>query len=150
MDARELIRQHLSSGRIMQLATTDGTTPWACNIHYYADDDLNIYWISTETREHSKHIALNQNVAGVLMVHEDTPEEPYVIGVSIAGEAKLMPEIVDEIGRAYTEKTGKSPEFFAQLTSGDNPHRFYRLKPSKFVLFDTKNFPQEPRQEVSL
>lgn len=150
MDARELIRQYLAQCRIMQLATTDGNTPWVCNVHYYADGDLNIYWISTETREHSKHIAHNPNVAAVLMVHADTAEEPFVIGLSVAGQAELAPDVMSTIGAAYVEHTAKPQALFDKLTSGDNPHQFYRLKPTKFVLFDTKNFPQEPRQEVSL
>ena len=35
---------------------------------------------------------------------------------------------------------------FAELA--DRPHRFYRIKPTRIVLFDALNYPDDPRQEV--
>jgi len=135
----------------MQLATTSGDQLWACNIHYYSDEELNFYWISTLSREHSRHIAKNPQVAASILVHENTLEEPYVIGISIAGTAEHIGENIDEkIGAGYVQKHGKDPNFLSDIASGKNLHEFYSLKPSRIVLFDNKNFPDNPRKELDL
>jgi hypothetical protein len=32
----------------------------------------------------------------------------------------------------------------------ERPHKFYRIKPELFVLFDVEHFPDNPRQEYEL
>jgi uncharacterized protein YhbP (UPF0306 family) len=135
----------------MQLATSFNDQPWACTLHYYSDEDLNLYWVSTLARKHSKDIEQNPKVAATIMVHENTSAEPYVIGISIQGTAELIGEQVDPtIGEAYVSKLGRKPNFLSEIASGQNPHKFYRLKPSAIILFDNKNFPEDPRQELKL
>jgi uncharacterized protein YhbP (UPF0306 family) len=147
MQAEELIKQYLEQVKIMQLATSTDGQPWACTVHYYTDKDFNFYWISTLEREHSKAIAQNPKVAAAILVHENTPKERYVIGISVEGEAELIGEqIAVDIGNSYVEKIGREPSLLSDIALGKNPHKFYRLKPSKIVLFDTKNFPDNPRQ----
>jgi uncharacterized protein YhbP (UPF0306 family) len=147
MQAEELIKQYVEQAKLMQLATSLNNQPWACTVHYYSDKDLNFYWISTLEREHSQAIAQNPKVAAAILVHENTPEERYVIGISIEGEAELIGEqIAVEIGNSYVEKIGREPSLLSDIALGKNPHKFYRLKPTKIVLFDTKNFQDNPRQ----
>jgi uncharacterized protein YhbP (UPF0306 family) len=147
MQAEDFIRQYLEQIKIMQLATSINDQPWACTVHYYSDKDLNLYWISTLEREHSKAIAQNPKVAAAILVHENTSEERYIQGISIEGEAELIGEqITLDIGKNYVEKIGRPPSLLVDIASGKNPHKFYRLKPSKIILFDTKNFPTDPRQ----
>lgn len=149
MDPQELARQYLDQVNIMQLATSVNGQPWACTVHYYTDEDLNFYWVSTLAREHSHHIAQNPQVAAAVLVHENTPEEPYVIGISVAGTAEFIGEEIDEqIGAGYVKKHRKDAGFLSDIASGKNPHKFYRLKPSRIILFDNKNFPEDPRKEV--
>jgi uncharacterized protein YhbP (UPF0306 family) len=151
MDPEALIRQYVEQARIMQLATSANDQPWACTIHYYSDKDLNIYWVSTLEREHSKNIAQNPKVSAAILVHEDTPDEQYVIGMSLEGEVELIGEQVpEEIGQSYIQKLGRPPTLLRDIASGKNPHKFYRLKPSRIVLFDTKNISGNPRQEITL
>lgn len=135
----------------MHLATAVNNKPWVCNVHFFADDDFNFYWISTPVRRHSAEIAQNANVSATIKVHEDTPDEPYVIGISVEGTAKLLTdEETKVIGRYYIDKLKKVPTLVDDILSGKNPHKFYRLKPTNIVLFDTKNFLDNPRQEYSL
>ncbi|HVS58732.1 MAG TPA: pyridoxamine 5'-phosphate oxidase family protein [Candidatus Saccharimonadales bacterium] len=146
--AEEVIRESLPTIKVMQLATSANNQPWACNVHYYSDDDLNLYWLSTEAREHSQHIAQNPKAAAAVMVHLNTSEENYIIGLSCAGEAECVGEKVDDdIRNGYQAKHNTSDKFLSDVASGANPHKWYRLKPTKIVLFDTKNFPDDPRQE---
>lgn len=151
MDIKQLIRDYLSEHRVMQIATSVNNQPWVCNIHYIADEDFNIYWISTPQRRHSLEIAENPNVAFVIKVHEDTDNEPYVIGLSGEGKASLVPENeVETVGKKYFAKTGKSSSILDDILSGKNPHRFYKMNVKKFTLFDTNNFPDNPRQEIEV
>jgi uncharacterized protein YhbP (UPF0306 family) len=151
MSVEALIREYLSTVKVMQLATSTDDQPWACTVHYYSDESLNFYWISTLEREHSRHIAQNPKVAATILVHENTPSENYVIGISVGGTAELIGEYIDEkVGQAYVQKHAKDPNLLADIASGKNPHKFYCLRPSRFVLFDSKSFPGQPRQEWRL
>lgn len=145
-----LIREFLPKRNVMQLATSLNDQPWACTVHYYSDEDLNLYWISTAERHHSKDISLNQKVAVAILVHENTSTEKYIIGMSVVGTAELLTEGIEEIAVAYKEKLNKDPALMADILNGKNPHKFYRLKPSKITLFDTKNLLGNPRREWRL
>lgn len=151
MKPQDIARQVLPLKKVMQLATSSNGQPWACNIHFYSDNDFNFYWISTTDRRHSRDIEQNPQVAITVLVHEDAPDENYVIGVSAEGTAELIGQDIDkQVGEAYTQKLGKDPSLVRDIISGSNPHKFYCLKPSKIVLFDSKNFPDDPRQEWSV
>ena len=151
MNPKDLIKQYLGQRNVMQLATSVNDQPYVCNVHFYADDQLNLYWISTEARRHSQELAQNPKVSAAILIHENTPAENYVIGLTIIGTVEFLGKTVDsEIAAGYINKLQKEPSLIEEIASGQNPHRFYRLTPSSFVLFDSKNFPQDPRQEVPL
>lgn len=73
MDPKDLIKEHLAKTNLMQLATSVGDQPWACTVHYYSDENFNLYWMSTPDRNHSQQIEQNPNTAVAIMVHEDSP-----------------------------------------------------------------------------
>ena len=151
MQVEELVKKYLEQINVMQLATCSDDQPRACTVHYYSDENLNFYWISTLARKHSQDIKQNGKVAAAVLVHENTPSENYVIGISVEGVAELIGEHLDKkIGNGYVAKLGKDSNFLPDIASGKNPHKFYRLTPSKIVLFDNKNFPDSPRQELKL
>lgn len=151
MQAEELVRQYLRAVKIMQLATSINDQPWICTLHYCSDKDLNLYWISTLVRKHSKDIEQNPKVAATILVHENTPKEQYSMAISIEGTAELIGEKVNqEIGQSYIQKLGKEQSLLTDIANGKNLHKFYHLTPSKIVLFDNKNFPDDPRREVLL
>jgi hypothetical protein len=55
-----------------------------------------------------------------------------------------------QLSTSVIRKLGRDQQLLDDIASGKNPHKFYRLKPSRIVLFDTKNFPDVPRQEYNL
>jgi hypothetical protein len=79
-------------------------------------------------------------------VHENNSEENYVIAVTASGGAEIVNNIPEDIKNAYRTKLDR-PDF---LMPPNNEQKFYRLKPSSIVVFDTKNFPKDPRQEFEL
>ncbi len=151
IEIKKLLHDHLKKARVMQLATSVNNKPWACTLHFYSDEDLNFYWISTPVRRHSQEIEKNPNVAIAIKIHEDTPTEKYVIGIAAEGIAELLSENeIEKIGNKYVDKLIKDPSILNDILSGKNPHKFYRLKATNIVLFDTKHFPDNPRQELQL
>lgn len=151
MNAKELLKKYLSETNVIQLATSQNDQPWVCTLHFYSDDEFNFYWISTETRKHSQQIKNNHNVAVAILVHENKPDEDYVIGITVSGQAEYVGEQIDDaIGQAFLKKHGKDPALLTDIESGKNPHKFYRLIPDKIILFDSQNFPDKPRQEIAL
>lgn len=151
MDLKKLIIQHLKAARVLQLATSANNQPWACNLHFYADDGLNLYWISKPDRRHSEDIATNPKTAIVIKLHEDTKAEKYIVGLSAEGTSELLSdEEAKKIGPEYGERLDKDPSLIADILEGRNPHKFYKFTTSCIVLFDTLNFPKDPRQEINL
>lgn len=151
MDLRGLIAAYLNEGKLMQLATiNEQGDPWVCSVWFAADSDLNIYWFSSITREHSQHIKANNHVAAAIVVPQtpnDTPRGLQLNG--IAEELSREDDITQAknvyIGRIFPKKTVDK-----LMVNPDKPHRFYRIKPSKFVLFDAVNYPENSRQEYEL
>lgn len=151
MNLKKLINDYLNTARVMQLATSVDNQPWACSVHFYSDDDLNFYWVSMTTRRHSEEIEQNRKVAITVKIREDTPSEKYVIGISAEGTAGLMSnEEVEKIGNEYIKKLGKDPKLLEDSLAGKSPFKFYKFTPTKIVLFDVKNFPDQPRQEIEI
>ena len=145
---REQTAEYLREAKMMQLATVgkDGR-PWVCNVWFAADSDLNIYWFSAMTRRHSAEVAENPHVAAAICLPHTPADKPR--GLQLEGTAELLTKPTDVakamkhyVGRVFTLKQVK--DFMAHL---DRPHRFYRITPETFVLFDAVNYPDNPRQE---
>jgi general stress protein 26 len=146
MNPKKLAKEYLENIKIMQLATADKNKPWVCTVHFYADNDLNLWWASRTDRKHSLQLAGNPQASATVLVHENTAEKDYVIAVTVSGQAELVKDISENVKQAYITKLDR-PE---HLTPPNNMQEFYRLRPESIVLFDTKNFPKDPRQEFKL
>ncbi|HXE09808.1 MAG TPA: pyridoxamine 5'-phosphate oxidase family protein [Verrucomicrobiae bacterium] len=146
MDPKQLAQEYAQKIKIMQLATAEDNKPWVCTVHFYADKDLNLWWSSRTDRKHSQQLAKNPSASATIMVHENNPDENYVIAVTATGRAELVKDIPEEVRQAYIIKLDR-PE---HLLPPSNMQEFYRLKPDSMVVFDTKNFPQNPRQEFTI
>ncbi|HUD10473.1 MAG TPA: pyridoxamine 5'-phosphate oxidase family protein [Candidatus Saccharimonadales bacterium] len=148
MNVEELVRKYTPGVNIMQLATSVNNHPWICTVHFYSDEALNFIWCSNTDRRHSEELKQNQQAAAYILIHENTPDEDYVIGVSIMGVAELIGSKIEEkIGQGFVKKLRKEKNYLEDIASGIKPSRFYKLTPKLIVLFDNKNFPNNPRQE---
>lgn len=130
MDLRKLIEDYLKEAKLMQLATSLDNQPWVCSVWFAADEDLNIYWISSMNRRHSKEVMENQKVAAAIVLPQ-TPQDPPR-GLQFQGIAELLENEAD-IDKAITLFAGrifpkeKIEEF---MDSKTHPHSFYRIKPN--------------------
>lgn len=149
MELRQLIKDYLAEAKLMQLATSVDGQPWVCNVWFAADDDLNIYWFSSVTRRHSDEVMKNNKVAGAMVLAHTPSDKPR--GVQFEGVAEQLTE-ADDIEKAisvYADRIFSRDQIEQFMGSSDRPHKFYRIRPTTFVLFDVVHFPDNSRQEYT-
>jgi uncharacterized protein YhbP (UPF0306 family) len=142
MELSEQIRGYLNQAQVMQLATAVNNQPWVISVHFAADEQLNLYWLSNPSRRHSQEIDKNPKTAATIPIK--FPENP-VIGLTVEGNAQIVnsAEAID----TFDKKFGLSEDFKKKLLSGTADEKMFCLRPSLFVLFDQVNYPKTPRQE---
>lgn len=150
MSLKKLIENYLKEALLMQLATSLNNQPWVCNVWFTSDEGLNIYWFSSTTRRHSKEVLKNPKIAGAIALPQSPKDPPR--GLQFQGIAKLLTKQTD-IEKATTlfeERIFSKKQIRELMVHKNKPHRFYKIKPNQFVLFDSVNFPDNSRQELSL
>ena len=150
MNLRKLIEEYLKEAKLMQLATSIDNQPWVCSVWFAADKDLNIYWFSSTSRRHSKEVMKNQKVAAAIALPQtpkDTPRGLQLQGVAeqVTSKRDVLKAISLFVSRIFTKEQITN---FMKLKG--NPHKFYKIKPTQFVLFDAVNFPDSSRQALNL
>ncbi|MDP4000329.1 MAG: pyridoxamine 5'-phosphate oxidase family protein [bacterium] len=149
-DLKQLIVDYLNEQKLMQLATDTDGKPWACSVWFGFDEDLNIYFFSSTARRHSKEIENNGNVAGAVVLPHEPSDPPR--GLQFEGVAEKLTD-PDDLAKARSVYEGRifdAEQVDEFMANQENPHMFYRIRPSKFVLFDVVNFPDDPRQEFEV
>ena len=129
----------------MQLATVCNSQPWICSLHFAADNESNIYWISKSTGHHSEEIAANPSVAVAIAVKTDRP----LIGIQAEGIAEIVQDtdLLKSAMERYIERHGTDRSFADQIIAGTNEHKLYKFTPKSFSLFDEVNFAHQPPVE---
>lgn len=150
MKLRDLIKDYLVQARLMQVATVSDNQPWTCSVYFSFDQDLNLYWLSLPETRHSQEIYSNPKVAGAIVL----PQQPEgsLRGLQFEGDAfELSDKIQIQRGLAcYSDRFSLEADRVNKILDDTDGHRLYQIKPRQFVLFDTKNYPQNPRQEYLL
>lgn len=147
---RKLITDYLQEAKMMQLATALDNQPWVCNVWFAADEELNIYWFSSITRRHSKEVLKNNKVAAAIVLPHAPIDPPR--GLQLQGVAEELNDTKD-IQKAisfYQDRIFPKEKIEQFMSDLKKPHKFYRIKPTQFVLFDVVNFPENSRQEYVL
>jgi uncharacterized protein YhbP (UPF0306 family) len=150
MELHEHIKQYLKNAKLMQLSTSMDGQPWTCSVWFAADNDLNIYWFSSTSRRHSEEVAKNGKVSGAMALPHTPEDEPR--GLQFEGDAELLTDEADvEKARSvYEGRIFSADQIDEFIADDERPHRFYRIRPRRFVLFDVKNFPDNSRQEYRI
>lgn len=121
-----------------------------CSVWFASDKDLNIYWFSSTTRRHSAEVLKNKKVAAAIAIPQTPSDAPR--GLQLQGIARLLTnqKDVDEAISVYAGRIFSRNTIKDLMNNKERPHKFYRIKPIQFVLFDAVNFPQNSRQELKL
>lgn len=135
---------------MMQLATSLDNQPWVCHVWFAADEDLNIYWFSSIARRHSKEVIKNNKIAGAIILPQPPKDLPR--GLQFQGMAEMLTkqEDIDKAIAAYQDRIFSKEQIEKFMNDEESPHKFYKITPTQFVLFDLVNFPDNPRQEYNL
>lgn len=149
MELKKVIEKDIREARMMQVATSVNGQPWNCTVYYASDDALNLYWISMPDTRHSLELGMNSKVSVAIPVKFD---DMTVRGLSLEGTAEEITdaEIIKEKVKLYSDKFSRGDDWYKDYIKGNNPHKLYKIKPTKIVLFDRVNFPENDRQELML
>lgn len=149
-NVEDLIKSHIESRYVMQLATVKNGKPWSCSVYYLADDDLNLYWASIPSRRHSLEIADCPNVSVAISIEHEKGQK--VIGIQGEGTAEIAdnPNSIKPVAARYAEVFGRDKQWVEDFSSLKTEHRLYKFTPKSYVLFDEQNFPDNPRQELKI
>jgi len=143
MDLRQLIEEYYRDCKTMQLATVSEGKPWICTVYFANDDVLNLYWMSSRSRQHSREILQNPSVATTVVRDIERKQ-----ALQITGQAyEVADEDLARIHGLYTEKYGPKDYDLAAMSRHDPDGRAYWvLKPAEISLWDEVNFPDAPKQ----
>jgi len=70
----------------------------------------------------------------------------------LQGNAEVLNEDADvaHARKHYGGRIFSEDKIEGFMNHPERPHKFYRIRPTQFVLFDALNFPDSPRQELNL
>lgn len=134
-ETKQLILEVLGRGYLMSLGTLVEHNPWASDVIYIHDEDLNIYWMSdTETR-HSKAIETHPQVAGTITVSGQGQDN---LGLQFSGIAQKIDGARYDLALKHFAKRKKDlPQEEDDVLKGD---AWYILKPTRIELIYEKLF----------
>ena len=152
-DARKLLEDYVSSGKVIQLATLDaGGAPVVCNLWFasaFGPDRL--WFMSRPNREHCANLRADPRVAGAILAIELEGIEQDVCGVTFVGAARELPTVgIEEQIAGYANRWPEAADAIAPeaLAAEATPHRLYEIAVERWVLFDELHYPTHPRQAV--
>ncbi len=128
------IRDYLPDIIHLSLATCKDNRPWACEVHFAYDDQLNLYFRSTPARRHSQEVAANPRVAGNIIKQHQPGQGP--LGVYFEGTAKKL-DAGDEQTKAYqciSKRFNRGPEILEEAKNPDG-HQFYKVTVDNWYIF---------------
>lgn len=135
----------------MQLATVKDGKPWVCTVWFVADEQGNIYWESRKTRRHSQELSENPYVSAAIVKTYQRGRGEKVMGLQLEGKARIVePGEIEKAYSLYLAKYPQAPTILEEIKKSDAPTAFYVVKPDTCILFDEVNFPDNPRQEITL
>lgn len=147
MNLQDLAKEYLDSIKPMQLATICNGQPWICTVYFVADDNFNLYWMSSRERQHSQEIMSNPNVA--ITVVKDTERKQ---ALQIVGQAhEVSDQELETAHKLYIAKYGPNDYDLDEIKK-HLPHgrAYWVFKPTKMLFWDEVNFPNDPKQLVPL
>lgn len=133
-----MIHSFLMTSKTATLATVaaDGS-PCACNVQYAVDEQLRLYFVSSDKSLHSRNILHDGRVALTVYAHDDRAQNIH--GVQLRGHAEAL-EKADDCNLAWDVYIAKY-EFAAALPKFREileKETFYRVTPSWLRWIDNR------------
>ncbi len=133
-DLHTQIKELFAEVGTLSLATVDdGGKPYAANVNFAADDDLNLYFLSNPASVHSQHVTRDGQVAG-------TAYPPFEIAAEIRGVQfrgiceTIPPNEFKKTWELFVERHPYAKAFEERARS----EQFYRIKVCWIRLIDNR------------
>lgn len=141
---------YLARHHVITLATSDGHSAWAAAV-FYANDGLDLYFLSSPGSRHGQHIAINPHVAGT--IHEDYHDWREIKGIQLEGEVSVLSGDEEKHARAvYGAKfpvVGQIAKAPAAIVKALAKVSWYRLRPQRlFYIDNSKGFGKREELEI--
>lgn len=128
-----VIREYVTKTIHMSIATVSENKPWVCEVHFVADDDLNLYFVSKKSTRHCQEIANNPNVAGNIVRQHGLKEVPG--GIYFEGSAEAIVATEEDIER-YSEGLAREPSMVKGIiTDQEKPASMYKVIVKNWAAF---------------
>lgn len=131
------ICRYLVRHTTLSLATCHDGRPWSTDLFYASDDDCRLYFISSVTTRHSKHIAANPRVS--VSISRQCADWKDIRGLQLDGVASVVSETDrDAVVEIYLakfpalKKLHQASEIFRIFRESS----FYRVSPEWIRLID--------------
>lgn len=131
-----IIREYISQVIHMSFATVKDQKPWVCELHFYYDDELNLYFTSSKHTRHAQELLANPYVAGNIVTQHFKNQK--VRCVEFEGRAEMLSGKEAEVTayKAYVARFGESENLLNEIRK-DGDVRSFKITVSDFFLFDS-------------
>lgn len=131
-----IVREYIEQVIHMSLATVKDNRPWVCEVHFYYDDELNLYFTSSKSSRHAQELLANPYVAGNIVTQHFKNQK--VRCVEFEGTAEMLDSAAAEetAYKAYVERYGESEGLLNEIRK-DGDTRTFRINIENFYLFDS-------------
>lgn len=151
MNSREALLDFLKSQKYLVVGT-QGDTPWIVNVFHGTDDEFNIYFVSGEETEHSRHILKHPEIS-FSTVWFDPQNHLDRKGVQGRGVCHIAKDDAD-IETGIQLHNANFPEFKERLTpdyirSESNKSRVWIIKPLFIKFWNDELFGQDESEEFN-
>jgi uncharacterized protein YhbP (UPF0306 family) len=152
-DETVLLREYISAGKLMQVASQDpDNKPWLFHVWYAQNSQLELIFASNVARLHSNYIKNSPSVAGGIIAIDLEGLGQKVRGVTFVGDAhECAGQELEEAHETYAARWPNAQELFplAKIKSGGSPMRMYKITPTQFILFDEDNYRDQPKRVIT-
>ncbi|HTJ73040.1 MAG TPA: pyridoxamine 5'-phosphate oxidase family protein [Verrucomicrobiae bacterium] len=130
------IREYIPQIIHMSLATVKDNKPWVCEVHFSYDDQLNLYFVSSQETRHATELLSNPHVAGNIVTQHHKNQK--VRCVDFEGTASMLEgdEAEATAYKAYVDRYGASEGLLNEIRKDGNT-RFFKIAVDKFYMFDS-------------
>jgi uncharacterized protein YhbP (UPF0306 family) len=130
------IREYITQIIHLSLATVKDGRPWVCEVHFSYDDQLDLYFVSSQETRHAQELIANPHVAGNIVTQHYKNQK--VRCVDFEGTAIMLEgeEAESTAYKAYVDRYGASEGLLSEIKKDGNT-RFFKIAVDTFYLFDS-------------
>lgn len=131
-----IVREYIEQVIHLSLATVKDNKPWVCEVHFYYDDELNLYFTSSKNSRHAQELIANPYVAGNIVTQHFKNQKVRCVEFEGIAEMLDSAEAEKTAYKAYVARYGESEGLLNEIRK-DGDVRTFRINVQDFFLFDS-------------